>query len=127
MSELCLTHLALCYSCENNNSNKNNFILCKQELDSLPVLAGQDIYTNNITITLNYQKALQIATLKKTRFLGFVDSLSGRQKLSVVYFLILQFHYAKLDFPFVQCSLLSCIILKGFRIGRFKIKEEFVN
>ena len=65
MSELCLTHLALCYSCENNNSNKNNFILCTQELDSLPVLAGQDSYTNNITITLNYYKALQIATFKR--------------------------------------------------------------
>ena len=64
MSELCLIHLALCHSCDDNNSNNNNnnFILCKQELDSLPVLAGQDNYMNNITITLNYYKALQIAT-----------------------------------------------------------------
>ena len=62
MPELCLTHLALCHSCDNNNSNKNNFILWKQDLDSLPLLAGQDNYMNNITITLNYYKALQIVT-----------------------------------------------------------------
>ena len=32
---------------------------------------------------------------------GHVDSLTGRRKLFVVSSLILQFHFAKLDLPFV--------------------------
>ena len=36
--------------------------------------------------------------------IGHVDSLTGRRKLSVVSSLILQFHFAKLDLPFVACE-----------------------
>ena len=63
---------AMQYNNNNKSNNNNNFILCMQELDSLPrkiagtlVVAGQELHIYLKTKKLNYYKALQIATYNK--------------------------------------------------------------